>query len=120
MKPDQLKWKTKNSLCIVLCSKGYPDSFKKNVLINNLEKIKISENDRIYHAGTYLDQGKIFSNGGRVLNFVSLSESFSLSRKKVVSLINDLNWSNGNYRKDIGYKVIDKWELLVEIIKVRK
>jgi len=108
LKPDQLKWKTKNSLCIVLCSKGYPDSFKKNVLINNLEKIKISENDRIYHAGTYLDQGKIFSNGGRVLNFVSLSESFSLSRKKVVSLINDLNWSNGNYRKDIGYKVIDK------------
>jgi len=108
LKPNQLKWKTKNSLCIVLCSKGYPDSFKKNVLINNLEKIKISENDRIYHAGTYLDQGKIFSNGGRVLNFVSLSESFSLSRKKVVSLINDLNWSNGNYRKDIGYKVIDK------------
>jgi len=49
---------------------------------------------------------KIYSNGGRVLNFVVLSDSFKLSRIKAIQLIKKLNWTNGFYRKDIGFKVI--------------
>ena len=51
---------------------------------------------------------KIFSNGGRVLNFVSLSNEFKDCRKNSIRLIDKLNWPNGFYRKDIGYKVIDQ------------
>ena len=50
----------------------------------------------------------IFSNGGRVLNFVSISSNYKDSREKVLKLINNLNWSNSFFRKDIGFKVIDK------------
>ena len=63
---------------------------------------------------------EIFSNGGRVLNFVTVSSSYKDSRDKVLKLINNLNWSNGFFRKDIGFKVIDKWELFQEITKVEK
>ena len=46
--------------------------------------------------------------GGRVLNFVSLSENLRLARKNIMQNLEKLNWSGGFYRKDIGYKVIDK------------
>ena len=62
----------------------------------------------IFHAGTYKKNSKYFSNGGRVLNFVSSSLNFSKSRKQILKIINNLNWQNGYFRKDIGYKVIDK------------
>ena len=72
----QLKWDNKKSLCIVLCSKGYPDNYQKNVEIENLEKIKLESNDFIFHAGTEKKNNKVFATGGRVLNFISLSDEF--------------------------------------------
>ena len=103
----KIEWHDKKSLCIVLCSKGYPEEYKKNIFINNLEQINLEKNEYIYHAGTKINNNKIYSNGGRVLNFVSLSKSFKESRIKIINLIKLLNWSNGFFRKDIGYKVIN-------------
>ena len=103
----EIEWSNKKSLCIVLCSKGYPETYKKEVLIDGLEKINISNGDFLYHAGTKRIKNKIYSNGGRVLNFVSLSSEFEESRNKSISLIKKLSWENGFFRKDIGYKVID-------------
>ena len=63
---------------------------------------------KFFHAGTKEKGNEIFSNGGRVLNFVSLSNSFKDSRERAINLINQLNWKNGFFRKDIGFKIIDK------------
>ena len=104
----KIEWHNKKSLCIVLCSKGYPDKFKKNVLIKNLEKIRSNVNEYYYHAGTNTIEEQTYATGGRVLNFVCLSENFFDARKKVMNSINSLNWDGGFYRKDIGYKVIDE------------
>ena len=101
-----INWLDKKSLCVVLCSKGYPDKFKKNVEIKNLEDIKLNNYDYLFHAGTIKKDEKIFAIGGRVLNFVSLSDDFSTSRNNVLKKLNKLNWSGGFYRNDIGYKVI--------------
>ncbi len=102
----EIKWHNKKSLSIVLCAKGYPEKFKKNVLIKNLSKIKLKNNEYCYHAGTKLIKKDIYSIGGRVLNFVCLKKSFKESRKKILDLIGILDWDNGFCRKDIGYKVI--------------
>jgi len=109
-KLDKLKieWKDQKSLCVVVCSKGYPEKFQNNIKIDNLKKINLDKNDYIFHAGTKKNNGDIFSNGGRVLNFVSVSSDYKESRNKVLKLINNLNWSNGFFRKDIGFKIIDK------------
>ncbi len=104
----QLEWSHKKSLCIVLCSKGYPDGHKKNIEIENLNKIKLNSNDYIFHAGTVENNNKVFAVGGRVLNFVALSEEFTNAKKNILYNINILDWSGGFFRKDIGHKVTDK------------
>ena len=101
-----IEWHEEKSLCIVLCSKGYPDKYKNNILIKNIEKIHLQQKEFIFHAGTKINKKKIYSNGGRVLNFVVLSNNFKSSKKKAIQLIRKLNWSNGFYRKDIGFKAI--------------
>ena len=104
----EIKWHNKKSLSIVLCSKGYPEKFAKNVLIQNVNKVKLNENEYCYHAGTSNSNGEIYATGGRVLNFVCLSESFLEARAKIIDSIGSLNWGGGFYRKDIGHKVIDE------------
>tara|TARA_B100000700_G_scaffold192252_1_gene211756 strand:- start:3894 stop:5156 length:1263 start_codon:yes stop_codon:yes gene_type:complete len=103
----QIDWHDINSLCIVLCSKGYPDQYKKDMTIKNLTKINLDQNQKIYHAGTKIKNEDIVSNGGRVLNFVNLSRTFKKARESNIKLIEEINWPNGFYRKDIGFNVIE-------------
>ena len=102
-----IEWTNKKSLCVVLCSKGYPDTYQKNVLINNLENFILDEDNFIFHAGTKKENDKIYATGGRVLNFISLSDDFLEARNEVHQCIKKLNWNGGFYRRDIGFKVID-------------
>ena len=104
----KIEWHDKKSLCVVVCSKGYPDKFNNNILIKDLNKIKLGENEYCYHAGTKKNENKIYSNGGRVINYVCLSNDFKESRLKIIKNIKSLNWDGGFFRKDIGYKVIDE------------
>ncbi len=104
---QNIKWHNKKSLCIVLCSKGYPDDYKKDIEIQNLDKIIEYRNNFIFHAGTKISDNKILAIGGRVLNFVCISKDFKSSRNSAKEKISDLNWKNGFYRKDIGHKIID-------------
>ena len=102
----EISWKKEKSMCIVLCSKGYPNTYKKNIEIDKIDNLILDKKSLVFHAGTYEKNGKIYSNGGRVLNFVTLSNSLLEARKKGSSLIKKLNWNNGFFRKDIGWKSI--------------
>ena len=104
----EINWHNKKSLCVVLCSKGYPDQFNKNILIPGLNKVKLKDSEYCYHAGTKEYENKVYAIGGRVLNFVSMSNNFLESRNQVLKLIKMLNWNEGFFRKDIGYKVINE------------
>ena len=110
LKNVKINWKNKKSMTIVLCSKGYPGSYRKNILIKKINKIRLSKSDFIYHAGTKMINNKIRSNGGRVLNITSIGDNFFKIRKKIIANIKKINWENGFYRSDIGWKVINKNE----------
>ena len=103
-----LRWSKDKCMTIVLCSKGYPGKFKKDIYIGNLNKIKRSAKTKIYHAGTLIKKNKIFSSGGRILNVVILGKKFLNIRKKILSVLKKINWKFGFYRKDIGWRVIEK------------
>ncbi len=105
LKKTKIIWKKEKSMTIVLCSKGYPGNYKKNIKIKNLKSIKIDKNMRIYHAGTKLQNGHIISIGGRVLNITSIGKNFFEIRKKIVKILKKLNWKSGFYRKDIGWRI---------------
>ena len=100
-----IKWKNKKSVCIVLCSNGYPDNYKKNIIINGLKNLKIDRNEYIFHAGTVTKDDKYLATGGRVLNVIVTTENFKNSKEKAVKILNDLDWKGGFFRKDIAYKV---------------
>ena len=104
----KINWKNDKCMTVVLCSKGYPGKYKKNKDLKNISRIKLTKKDFIYHAGTRLENGKILSNGGRVLNITSSGKNFFKIRNKILKIINKINWKYGFYRKDIGWKVINK------------
>ena len=101
-----VNWKKIKCMTIVLCSKGYPGKYKKNKLLRNIKKIKIKKNSTIFHAGTKIINNKLVSNGGRVLNITSNGNTFKKIRKNILDIIKAVNWKDGFYRKDIGWRVI--------------
>ena len=98
----------KKSMKIVLCSKGYPLSYKKNKIIKNLNKINIKKNFFIFHAGTKIINNKLVSNGGRVLNITGLGNNFLKIRLELIKILKKINWVDGFFRKDIGWRIINK------------
>ena len=107
-KLDKIKinWSEDKSMTIVLCSKGYPGKYKKNLPIKDLNKINLEKKDFIYHAGTKYLGNRLITNGGRVLNITSAGKNFKKIRSKIISIIKKINWKEGFYRKDIGWRVI--------------
>jgi len=103
-----IMWNKKSCISIVLCAKGYPSSYIKDSEIKNLSKILSDKNNQIFHAGTYEKNGKIFSKSGRVLNITSLSRHLKEARDKSLDNLNKINWPDGFFRKDIGWKIIKK------------
>ena len=103
-----LKWKKIKSMTIVLCSKGYPGKYKKNKIIKNIDKINLKKRSFIFHAGTKILNGKLSSNGGRVLNITSTGKNFKEIRKNILIILNKINWKYGFFRKDIGWRIIKR------------
>ena len=104
----KISWKNENCITIVLCAKGYPGKYIKNSEIKNLSNILADKSNQIFHAGTYENNNKIYSNGGRVLNITSLSKTLLEARNNSLKTLEKINWPDGFYRKDIGWRAIKK------------
>ena len=72
--------------------------------------LKLKKNSFIFHAGTKLIKNKIYSIGGRVLNITSLGDNLVKVRSDIIKIIKKINWRAGFFRKDIGWKIINKNE----------
>lgn len=94
-------------VCVVMCAQGYPEAYEKGSEIKNLDAAKNVESVKILHAGTIKKDGKILSNGGRVLNIVANAESFKAARHKAYEAIELIDWPSGFVRKDIAEKAED-------------
>jgi len=108
LKNLKINWTEKNCITIVLCAKGYPLDYIKNSEIKNLPNILINNDSQIFHAGTYEKNDKIYSTGGRVLNITSVSKNLIQARNKSLEILNKVNWDDGFFRKDIGWRAIKK------------
>ena len=110
LKNTSIQWRKQKSMTIVICAKGYPSSYKKNIKLDNINKINFTKKNFIYHAGTKIINNKIKSSGGRILNVSSIGNSFFQIRKKIIHYIKMLKIKDSFYRSDIGWKVIKKNE----------
>ena len=103
----KIKWRKDKCMTTVLCAKGYPNKHLINKKIN-LEHVNLIKKSFIFHAGTKIKNGLLFSNGGRVLNIVVLGSSFLKIREKILKIINTINWKYGFFRRDIGWRIIKR------------
>lgn len=99
---DEVKFSSDNAICVVMASKGYPESYGKGHKID-LSKVPSDNNIRIFHAGTAISNGEFISSGGRVLNVCALGESLKQAQQKAYNAINNIGFENSHYRKDIGW-----------------
>ena len=98
--------KKQSVVCIVVASKGYPGSFKKNKIIKNISKAQSVKGIEIFHAGTSLKKNKIISSGGRVLAVTAQADSIVQARKIAYKAVAIIDWKGGFFRNDIGQKNI--------------
>ena len=104
---DSVHYSGGASVCVVAASKGYPDKYEKGFEITGLNEINNNE-IIVFHAGTKEENGKYFTNGGRVLGVTSLikKNDLKLAKRKSYEAIHNINYNGMYYRKDIADKAI--------------
>jgi len=112
LKGAKLEWDERSCVCVVLASGGYPGKYEKGKEITGLEKLKHKEDIFVFHAGTKKEEkeegkkGKLVTNGGRVLNVVSLGSDIKDAQDKVYKAIKSIDFEKMHYRTDIGNKAL--------------
>ena len=101
----EISWKKQFAVCIVIASKGYPDSYPKNDEISGFENIP--DNANVFHAGTKNVDGKILTNGGRVLGVTALGETLQNAIENAYTANERIICVSKYFRKDIGKKGLD-------------
>ena len=103
-----LEFEDNAAVCVVQASEGYPVSYEKGFEIKGLENFKGRDDRFVFHAGTKFDaDGKIVSNGGRVIGVTCLGKDLKDARAKAYEAVKDVTFDNAFYRHDIG-KAIDE------------
>ena len=107
----EIEWHDGVSVCVIMASKGYPDKYEKGLPVFGLEAVKSVTNVQVFHAGTAIKDGKVVTNGGRVLGVTILERNLEKAQKNVYEAIKKLSFDGAYYRKDIGTKAINKKNL---------
>jgi len=102
-------WDDRAAVGIVLAAGGYPDSYRKGDVVSGLEAAAQLPG-KVFHAGTRLDDGKVTTNGGRVLCAVGLGSSVLQAQQTAYALVDRIHWDNIQFRRDIGYRAIAREE----------
>jgi phosphoribosylamine--glycine ligase len=103
-----LRWRDETALTVVMASKGYPGAYEKGSEIACLDEAGRVPGVTVFHAGTRRDGERILANGGRVLNVTALGASVSEARDLAYRAIARIDWAQGFYRRDIGWRAIER------------
>jgi len=101
-----LEWYSQASVCVVMASGGYPGHYDNGKEITGLDLLKNKEGVYVFHAGTKSGNGKIVTNGGRVLNVVARGGDIKEAQKKVYEAVSKISFDGAHYRRDIAGKAI--------------
>lgn len=99
----QITWKNQTAVCVVLASKGYPDSYPKNETILGLDSVN-DNNIMVFHAGTRREDGQVLTNGGRVLGVTALGTTLESAIANAYLAAQKIQWQSKYCRMDIGKK----------------
>jgi phosphoribosylamine--glycine ligase len=102
----EIEWSGETALSVVMAAKGYPGNYQKGTLIGGQLDYDDAADIKIFHAGTSLADGKLSAIGGRVLNVCARGKNVSQAQKLAYQAVGKIDWSDGFWRKDIGWREI--------------
>ncbi len=97
-----LQWKPATAVCVVMAAKGYPGFYEKGKKIAGLDAAAALPDVVVFHAGTKEDDGKVLTNGGRVLGVTATGRDTAAAATKAYAAVNKIKWDGIHYRRDIG------------------
>lgn len=103
----ELEFEDNAAVCVVLASDGYPEHYEKGYEIKGLENFKSKDGYYVFHAGSRFEDGKIVTNGGRVLGVTAKGDTLKEARANAYEATKWIDFANKYMRNDIG-KAIDE------------
>lgn len=104
--PDLVEWSDKAAVCVVMASGGYPASYKKGIPITGLKAANAMDDVVVFHAGTREEDGKILTNGGRVLGVTAVADDIPSAQQKAYDAVDKIRFDGAHYRQDIAWRAL--------------
>ncbi len=103
----QVNWGNDHAITIVMAANGYPGAYEKGSVIAGLDTRAEDSKNMVFHAGTASSDGKVLATGGRVLNVTARGDTLREARDRAYLAVNSIDWPEGFFRKDIGWRALD-------------
>lgn len=103
-----LAWESKDCVCVVMSSGGYPGQFETGFEIKGLDVVALATDTYVFHAGTELIDGRLFTSGGRVLGVTALGDGIEDAIKKAYVSVENIKFEHSFFRRDIGEKALKR------------
>lgn len=106
LRPEMVEWSDKAAVCVVMASGGYPGSYKKGLPITGLKAAGAMEDVVVFHAGTREEDGKILTNGGRVLGVTAVADDIPSAQQKAYDAVDKIHFEGAHFRQDIAWRAL--------------
>jgi phosphoribosylamine---glycine ligase len=102
----EIRWSKAAAVCVVLASEGYPASSRKGIPIEGIERANAIPGIKVFHAGTTAREGKVVTNGGRVLGVTAVANSLAEARDLAYKGVSEIRFEGAQFRRDIAAKAL--------------
>jgi phosphoribosylamine--glycine ligase len=102
---ERAEWDPRAAIGVVLAAGGYPGDYRKGDAIEGLDGLDSAEG-KIFHAGTAERDGRVVTNGGRVLCATALGATVGEAQRRAYALVDRIRWDGVTCRRDIGYRAV--------------
>ena len=103
---ETLEWDPRAAVCIVLAAEGYPGAVERGRPIDGLERLAGWANGMVFHAGTRIDDGRLVTDGGRVLGVTALGDTIDAAVTEAYAAVDQIRWPGMHFRRDIGHRAL--------------
>ena len=101
-----MNWADDHAMTVVLAANGYPGAYEKGTVIGGLDDLPETSFEMCFHAGTTRKDGQVLASGGRVLNATARGATLAEARDRAYALADAVDWPEGFYRRDIGWRAL--------------
>ena len=108
LRPEMVKWSNKAAVCVVMASGGYPGTYKKGLPITGIQEADALQDVVVFHAGTKTVDGRIVTNGGRVLGVTAIGNNIPQAKEKAYAAVERIHFADAHYRSDIAWRALKR------------